>query len=363
MPKRIKYLAFSLIPLVLLCVGLEIGARVLYYQQNSGYSLALKHVVRILQIKVAGKRADYRVRQILETAGVPKSEISTTNLGEIWDEYKKLVSSPEGQAVLEYFQTQYEEIFGAFVAEVDGIRARLLVLHVSTDIATRDFFQTLTAKYQVDFLDLSTLLQSYPTEQVRLFPDDGHFSRLGHQLVAAQLAQYLDEHTTYRSPHRFQTHPALLGNLRPNSEEIQNVHAVLPYKVTTNTQGLRMEYDLAFPKTKQRVLILGDSYTFGPFLSNPHVYPNMLDREDPEREIINAGIMGYTIPDELRLFQDKAKYVEPDIVVLQVYSNDVLDLSFLKRQGMGMKDEVSDLEAELLKTFRQRLRQKTSQKL
>ncbi len=361
MPKRMKYLIFSLIPLALLCVGLEIGARMVYYQKHSGYSLALKHVVRILQIQVASKRADYRVRQIFETAGIPKNAIPTTDLGDMWDEYKTLVLSPEGQAVLEYFQAQYEEIFVRFVAKVDNIQAKLVVLHVSTDTTTRDFFQALTAKYQVDFLDLSTLLRSYPADQIRLFPDDGHFSRLGHQLVAGQLAHYLDEQKAYRSSYRFQHHPALLGNLRPDSKEIWDIQAVLPYKVTTNSQGLRMEYPLTFPKTQQRVLILGDSYTFGPFLPNPHVYPNMLDREDPEREIINAGIMGYTIPDELQLFHDKAQYAEPDIVVLQVYSNDILDLSFLKRQGMGMKDYISDVEAELLKTFRRYIRQKTSQ--
>jgi lysophospholipase L1-like esterase len=204
-------------------------------------------------------------------------------------------------------------------------------------------------------------LRSYPADQIRLFPDDGHFSRLGHQLVAQQLARYLDEHKAYRSSHRFRNHPVLLGDLRPNSDEIRDIHAVLPYKVITNDQGLRMEYELTFPKTRQRVLILGDSYTFGPYLPNPHVYPNMLDREDPDREIVNAGIMGYTISDELRLFREKAKYVEPDIVVLQVYSNDVLDLSSLKRQSMGMKDEVSDVEVELLKIFKDRISQQISQ--
>lgn len=361
MTKRIKYLLFSLLPLALLCVGIEIGVRILYYQKYSGYALALKHAVHLLEMRIAQKRADYRIGQILETMGVPKQAIRTTNPGDMWDAYKNLVLSSEGTAVREYFQTQYEAIFAQFVAAVDTVRARLVVLHVSTDPATRDFFQALTAKYQVDFLDLSDVLQRYPVDLIRLFPDDGHFSRLGHQLVAEHLGRYLAEHQAYRSPHHFQTRLAVMGDLRPNTDTMWDIYGVLPYKVITNRQGFRMDYALTFPKTRQRVLVLGDSYTFGPYLPNPHIYPNMLDRADSEREIINAGIMGYTIPDELRLFQDKAKYVEPDLVVLQVYSNDVLDLSFLKRQGMGIHAELSDVEAELLKKFGLRIGSQTSQ--
>jgi lysophospholipase L1-like esterase len=123
----------------------------------------------------------------------------------------------------------------------------------------------------------------------------------------------------------------------------------MPYQVITNIQGLRMEYDLTFPKQKQRILILGDSFTFGPYLSNHHCYPNLLDKKYSDKEIINAGKAGYTVTDEVSLFMERAKYVEPDITVLQVLENDIEELFyFLKnqynRKGRTFKPSQEEIE-------------------
>jgi len=100
----------------------------------------------------------------------------------------------------------------------------------------------------------------------------------------------------------------------------------MPYQVKTNSQGLRMNYDLKFPKLKQRILILGDSYTFGVFHANHDTYPALLGKKMDESEVINAGVSGYTITDELSLYKERAKYIESDIIILQVLDNDIYGL-------------------------------------
>jgi len=53
-----------------------------------------------------------------------------------------------------------------------------------------------------------------------------------------------------------------------------------------------------------------------------------------DKEVINAGVAGYTITDEVSLFVERAKYVEPDITILQVLDNNLHDLLYFKRNPL-----------------------------
>jgi lysophospholipase L1-like esterase len=99
----------------------------------------------------------------------------------------------------------------------------------------------------------------------------------------------------------------------------------MPYRVITNSQGLRKKADVIFPKSneKTRILFIGDSFTFGPYLDNHDGYPQLVEQKTENIEAINAGIAGYTVCDEYSYFADRGKYIEPDIVVLQVVDNDL----------------------------------------
>jgi lysophospholipase L1-like esterase len=112
-----------------------------------------------------------------------------------------------------------------------------------------------------------------------------------------------------------------------------------------------MSEDLDVPKTRTRVLCLGDSFTFGPYLPNHDTYPELLGAMDTSLEVINAGICGYTITDEVSLFVESAQYVAPDITVLQVLDNDIYGLFYFKKNEFDrkrMKYEPSRLEKEFI---------------
>jgi hypothetical protein len=71
----------------------------------------------------------------------------------------------------------------------------------------------------------------------------------------------------------------------------------LPYRVKTNAQGLRMDTDVSSTKTKQRILFLGDSEMYFPFLDNKNIGTNLLQTAFPDKEMLNAANWGYSIDD------------------------------------------------------------------
>jgi len=104
-----------------------------------------------------------------------------------------------------------------------------------------------------------------------------------------------------------------------------------PYHVQTNSVGVRNTeepVDGAF-----RVLAIGDSQTFGPYLANEDTWPGwtenylrqQLGRADTV-QVFNAGISSYTIADEFAYLRDKGIAFKPRLVVLAVYENDLRDL-------------------------------------
>jgi lysophospholipase L1-like esterase len=116
----------------------------------------------------------------------------------------------------------------------------------------------------------------------------------------------------------------------------QTVNGVL-YKI--NSRGIRdREYDL--PKNPQtyRIVVLGDSYTFGDGIPLEDTYAKQLERQlnsnpaIPRKiEVINFGVNGYNTVQELWRLKDKALDFKPDLIILGYYLNDSLniDLNFL----------------------------------
>ena len=121
------------------------------------------------------------------------------------------------------------------------------------------------------------------------------------------------------------------GDLLPNKNFLTDEVLSLPYRVITNSQGLRGDKDYAIPKPagKFRVLAIGDSLTFGPYVGQQDTFPVRLEENlksaTMDAEVINAGIAGYTLSDELEYLQEKGIHLQSDLVILEIYQNDVSD--------------------------------------
>ena len=88
--------------------------------------------------------------------------------------------------------------------------------------------------------------------------------------------------------------------------------------LNTNSKGLRGKTDFPYTKNKDkvRILILGDSFTFGDEVSDDETYSAHLQAMLPHTEIINMGMHGYGHDQMLILFREEGIKYQPDIVIL-----------------------------------------------
>jgi hypothetical protein len=95
--------------------------------------------------------------------------------------------------------------------------------------------------------------------------------------------------------------------------------------VTSNSKGLRgtREYAYARAPGKQRVLVLGDSFTFGTDVSDNETYSHYLESILLETEVLNLGVQGYGQDQMLLYLREEGIKYHPDIVVLGFVSPDI----------------------------------------
>jgi len=102
-----------------------------------------------------------------------------------------------------------------------------------------------------------------------------------------------------------------------------------------NQLGFRgKEITQAKPANTFRVFAIGDSITFGSGLPENVIYSDLLqqllEHRYPQKrfEVINGGVSGYDIPQELLLLKEDGLALAPDLVVLQFCLNDVPGVVF-----------------------------------
>lgn len=101
-------------------------------------------------------------------------------------------------------------------------------------------------------------------------------------------------------------------------------HENQPYTVRTNSRGLRdKEYPYEKPASIFRVIILGDSQTFGAGgVDSAETFPKLLENSDSHLQVINMGVPAYSTDQEYLSLQYEGVKYHPDVVVLAVFVND-----------------------------------------
>ena len=128
------------------------------------------------------------------------------------------------------------------------------------------------------------------------------------------------------SPGLFLTDPIRGQRLAPN---YVGWFAGIPLRI--NNLGFRDDRDYQLAKSPRtfRILVLGDSVTFGHGARHP--YPQLLEdllrqwRPDVDWQVWNAGVPGYNTSQELAHLLEIGPSVQPDLVVVGFYENDIVD--------------------------------------
>ncbi len=102
-------------------------------------------------------------------------------------------------------------------------------------------------------------------------------------------------------------------------------HPEFSVDVRINSKGLRDDEYSYVRSDKNRALILGDSFAWGFGVDEKHRFSELLDSKLPNWEIINAGISGYSTVQQLLYFQNEGYKYEPDMVILLLFENDLVE--------------------------------------
>jgi hypothetical protein len=94
-----------------------------------------------------------------------------------------------------------------------------------------------------------------------------------------------------------------------------------------SSAGLRdKEYVIPKPEDTLRVLVLGDSVTYGTDVPAEVTFPKVLEQElEPKVEVINTGVPGYTAYNEWQYYLSEGHAFQSDLVVVAFVLNDVVN--------------------------------------
>ena len=131
------------------------------------------------------------------------------------------------------------------------------------------------------------------------------------------------------------------GLFAPGQHLVDRRNPALPHVVSIDSLGYR---GADFPRTKApaelRVLMVGDSFTYGDFVNDDATLPAQLEARLGKRcaaaRVINAGVGGTTIIEHHHMIS-RALPLAPDLVILTFSENDVSDLA-----GQSMWDQLAD---------------------
>ena len=101
-------------------------------------------------------------------------------------------------------------------------------------------------------------------------------------------------------------------------------HSVSGLDVDFQTNHLGLRHAELLPKSKSRILVLGDSVTLSDSLPESESYVGRLEAAG-KAEVINAGVGSVGISNYRRLLEDIGAEVKPDIVLVGLYLNDFAD--------------------------------------
>ena len=128
----------------------------------------------------------------------------------------------------------------------------------------------------------------------------------------------------------FSVYPNVPGDITPRQDITWHLkHINQSFHISINEQGFRNP-GKATPDAYYRILCVGDSSTLGYGVDDEETYParlnSFLHLLFPKLiDVINAGTIGYTIDDELAYLREKGQRLKPDLVVLEIFFNDVIE--------------------------------------
>ena len=112
---------------------------------------------------------------------------------------------------------------------------------------------------------------------------------------------------------------------RKNIRGIHNKRGSFSTTFTTNSRGLRdKEYSLKKPDGVKRIVVVGDSFTWGFGVNDNENYTERLESMLHNAEVINLGVTAYQLWKEILYFKKEGVLYNPDILIVGLCLNDFI---------------------------------------
>ena len=150
---------------------------------------------------------------------------------------------------------------------------------------------------------------------------EAFFRWYAQRTFAAELPPWSENLMVVRGPQVFAFRPHASGAFPGNVD----MKRLFPYR--TNSQGLRDRDRPAKPPGSTRVLVIGDSYTWGYAVAEEEAFPQVAERllrerNRPDIEVVNGGVPDYNSRQERQLLEQLLPIYQPDAVFLAYVVND-----------------------------------------
>ncbi len=164
------------------------------------------------------------------------------------------------------------------------------------------------------------------------------FAEAGLRLVF-QPSSALITDTGLRRSEFYHHDPELTFIPRPDVRGAHEKRGSFEATFTTNSLGLRdREHTLEKPRGVTRIAVVGDSFAWGFGVHDGQEFPAILETRLPGVEVINLGVSGFGLYEEIRYFRRLGIAFDPDILLVALFQNDITAIPLRDRP------EVTDAE-------------------
>ena len=93
---------------------------------------------------------------------------------------------------------------------------------------------------------------------------------------------------------------------------------------STNSAGMRGSREFPLERTpgRRRLVVVGDSYTFGQGVRDPETFVEVLGERLPDWELLNLAVPGYGTDQQVLTFEIHGRAYRPDVVLLGFFVRD-----------------------------------------
>ncbi len=90
----------------------------------------------------------------------------------------------------------------------------------------------------------------------------------------------------------------------------------MPHRLNAAALRSSREYQPSAPKGIRRVAAFGNSFVYGSEVANPNAWAAVIERDNPDLEVLNYGVPGYGVDQAYLRYREEGSVYQPELVLI-----------------------------------------------